>query len=90
MNEAYTHNARHGKGPGPNHGHGRGRANGRDYCQERNSSHGVNNSSNKKEKKERMRNVKQLGKVVFDVVEEVIMHVIVVLPNTWLSFIKNH
>ena len=43
-----------------------------------------------KRKKERMRNVKQLGKVVFDVVEEVIMHVIVVLPNTWLSFIKNH
>ena len=43
-----------------------------------------------KMKKERMRNVKQLGKVVFDVVEEVIMHVIVVLPNTWLSFIKNH
>ena len=35
-----------------------------------------------KMKKERMRNVKQLGKVVFDVVEEVIMHVIVVLPNT--------
>ena len=43
-----------------------------------------------KRKKERMRNVKQLGKVVFDVVEEVIMHVIVVLPNTWLTFIKNH
>ena len=42
-----------------------------------------------KRKKERMRNVKQLGKVVFDVVEEVIMHVIVVLPNTWLRIIKN-
>ena len=43
-----------------------------------------------KGKKERMKNVKQVGKVVFDVVEEVIMHVIVVLRNTWLSFIKNH
>ena len=43
-----------------------------------------------KRKKERMRNVKQLGNVIFDVVEEVIMHMIVVLPNTWLSFIKNH
>ena len=39
-----------------------------------------------KRKKERMRTMKQLGKFVFDVVEEVIMHVIVVLSNTWLSF----
>nr|XP_025887987.1 uncharacterized protein LOC112941862 [Solanum lycopersicum] len=87
VNEAYAHHARRGKGRGPNRGCGRGR--GRDYGQERNSIPGINHSSNKKEKR-KDENMKQLGKVVFDVVEEVIMHMIVVLPNTWLSFIKNH
>ena len=99
LNHFLKHHARRGKGRSPNRGHGRsrGRGRGRDVdvivvaIMVKNVIlilaliiHQI------KRKKERMRNVKQLGNVVFDVVEEVIMHVIVVLPNIWLSFIKNH
>ena len=60
VNEAYAHHARRGKGRGPNRGCGRGR--GRDYGQNvilflALIIHQI------KRKKERMRNVTQLGKV---------------------------
>ncbi|KAH0740673.1 hypothetical protein KY290_033716 [Solanum tuberosum] len=88
------HHTRRGKSGGPNHDRGRGHGWARchEYGQERNSFPGVNHSSctNHHQKENRKdENCETTRQVIFDVVEEVIMHVIVVLLYTWLSFINN-
>ena len=89
VNEAHTHHARRGKDRGPNRDRGREHRRGGDYGQQRIPFMVLVMNQIKRGKKERIRNIKKLGKVIFDVVEEVIMNMIDVLPNTWLSIIKN-
>ncbi|KAH0658044.1 hypothetical protein KY289_026792 [Solanum tuberosum] len=91
VNEAYAHHARCGKGHGPSGGRGCGRGRCRDYGQERNSFPGVNHSINKnhnlKEKKDEKRKATMTGCFRCGVRGHYAW--IIVLPNTWLSFIKN-